>query len=251
MNEVLVRENTLPEAYHSAILKLYNLGKVVPCQDYNTEQLEVSMTMVVEKPLSEPMISKCFIGGAKDLEQYKQEICEGILDFAVERGNFQYTYHDRMTNWIDGINQIDFVIRDLKRNPDSRRAVICIRSPEDVDSSDCACMQHIQYLLRDNHLHSKCLFRSNDACKANYMNCFGLIMLQKKIADELGVDMGSFTLRANSYHCYARDFSLLKGYVDRINGNEELTYNYVGDWDEMMEESKEEINKMIIELKER
>ena len=249
MNELFACGLTLPESYHQALVLLSEYGENVPCLDYNTNQIEVSMTMFVEEALCEPMISKCFIGGFKELEQYRQEIIDGIMNFELDKGKWIYTYNSRMTNWCDGINQMDFVIRELKRNPESRRAVICIRSPEDIDNPDCACMQHIQYLLREGLLHCKALFRSNDACKATYMNSFGLVMLQKKIADELGVGVGSFTLRANSFHCYEKDIPMMNGYVKRINNDEDLTYNYIGDWDEMMEEAKPEIAKAIEELK--
>jgi thymidylate synthase len=246
MKEIFVSGKTLPEAYHQSLLSLYHFGETVACPDYNTSQSEISMTMQVEDALAEPMISKCFIGGYKELEQYRQEIIDGILDFEIEKGNWAYTYHSRMEK------QFNFIINELRRNPDSRRAVIDVRDWEvDSKSNDPACMQHIQYFIRDRTLHCKVLFRSNDACKATYMNSFGLIMLQKKIADELDVSVGSFVLRANSFHCYEKDIPMLNGYVSRIINDEDLTYNYIGDWEEMMEEAKPEIAKAVKELKRR
>ena len=134
------------------------------------------------------MISKLFIGGYKELQQYVMEMRDGILDFEVYKGNWKYTYHDRMVRYpIDNqidfpetwcLNQIDFIIHDLKRTPISRRAVIDIRdNSEDMYSDDPACLQHIQFFIRDNKLHMKVLFRSNDACKAAFMNMFALIMI--------------------------------------------------------------------------
>ena len=81
-------------------------------------------------------------------------------------------------------NQLQFIIDELRRNPDSRRAVIDIRdNSDDMYSDDPACLQHIQFFIRDNKLHMKVLFRSNDACKAAFMNAFALIMIQKMVAD--------------------------------------------------------------------
>lgn len=57
------------------------------------------MTMVVEDPLAEPMISRLFVGGYKELQQYVMEMRDGILDFEVDRGNWKYTYHDRMVRY--------------------------------------------------------------------------------------------------------------------------------------------------------
>ena len=244
MFELIAFGNTLPEAYHGALEYLQDMGETVPCPDYNTTQKEVSMTFKVYHPLQEPMISRLFIGGYHELEQYRQEMLDGILDFEIGRGNWAYTYHGRMEK------QIPFVVEELRRNPFSRRAVIDIRDWEkDSQSEDPACLQHIQYFIREDKLHCKVLFRSNDACKATFMNAFALIMLQKKIADELGVEVGTYTHRANSFHCYEKDFALLDGYVKRINSGENLTYNYVGEWDELMEEAKAEIAKKVERLK--
>ena len=243
MHEFLVHENTLPEAYHEALECLYFCGREVPCPDYNTSQKEISLTMMVRYPLQEPMISRLMIGGPRELEQYRQEILDGILDFEIERGNWAYTYHDRI------VKQIPFVISELKRNPYSRRACIVVRDWEvDSKNNDPACLQHIQYFVRDDKLHCKLLFRSNDACKATFMNAFALIMLQKRIADELGYEVGSYTHRANSFHCYAADYKMLEGYIKRLSGDD-TTYDYVGGWDELMEEAKPEIAAMVEELK--
>ena len=256
MIERFVRGITLAEAYNEALIDLSCYGHKSDCLDWNCKQLDLSMTIEVEKPLVEPMISRCFIGGPEDLEQYRQEMLDGILDFEVEKGNWSYTYHSRMTNYfVDKSNwgdQVRFVINELKRNPSSRRAVIDVRNNnEDMYSNDPACLQHIQYLVRDGKLECKVLFRSNDACKAAFMNMFALIMLQKKIADALGLEVGSYTHRANSFHCYERDFDLLKGYVERIQtGNvDNLCYDYEGDWDELMEDARESIAKKVESLR--
>ena len=244
MVEFFVNRDTLPEAYHEALLLLEENGAPTPCPDYNTNQKEITMTICVEKPLAEPMISRLFIGGFYELEQYRQEMLDGILDFEIERGNWAYTYHSRMEK------QIPFIVEELTRNPFSRRAVIDIRDWEkDSNSEDPACLQHIQYFVRDNKLHCKVLFRSNDACKATFMNAFALIMLQQKIADELGIEVGTYSHRANSFHCYEKDFDLLSGYANRIHNNDKLTYNHVGEWDELMESAKPMIAEKVQILK--
>lgn len=243
MYEFIALGDTLPEAYHNALQWLWGCGENVPCPDYNTTQKELSMTIKVHCPLQEPMISRLFIGGYHELEQYRQEMLDGILDFEIAKGNWAYTYHDRIGY------QYKFVIDELRRNPYSRRAVIDVRRHADMRHDDPACLQHIQYFIRDNKLHCKVLFRSNDACKATFMNAFALIMLQKRIADELGVEVGTYTHRANSFHCYEKDFPLLDGYVERILKEESLTYNYVGEWDELMEEAKADIAEKVERLR--
>ena len=245
MVEEYVTGLTLPMAYHKALNALRKFGEVSDCADWGCQQRELSITMRVSHPLEEPMISRCFIGGAKELQQYVMEMLDGILDFEVEQGNWTYTYHQRMGE------QVQFVIDELRRNPSSRRAVISIRTPDDIGSDDPACLQHLQYFIRHDKLDCVVLFRSNDACKATFMNAFALIMLQKRIADALGVEIGQYVHRANSFHCYEKDFTLLDGYVHRIKNQSlsMLTYNYEDDWQELMEDEIPDILAQVEELK--
>ena len=207
------------------------------------------MTLFVEEPLRDNMISRLFFGDPASLEQYRQEMLDGILDFEVERGNWNYTYHARYAN------QYQFILDELRRDPYSRRAVMDIRTLEDMGSPDPACWQHVQYFIRDGQPHGKILFRSNDACKATFMNAFALILLQKRIADTLGVEMGTYTHRANSFHCYARDFAMLDGYCARIRAGEvdcerdDLTFSYEDDWIEQMRDAQDEIRHKVASLK--
>jgi len=245
MFELFVKGKTLPEAYHNALVALHENHDEIDCPDYGMRQKESAMTFVVENPLQEPMISKLFIGDPRSLEQYRQEMLDGILDFEVQKGKWDYTYHQRMEK------QIPWVIEELKRTAETRRAVVIIRAEHDMTTDSPACLQHIQYLVRGGALHCKLLFRSNDCAKATFMNAFALVLLQKKIADSVGLPVGTYTHRANSFHVYERDYEMFDGYVRRIKSGGELTYDYVGEWDEMMEDAKPEIAKMVEELKTR
>ena len=234
MIDRMVYADTLPQAYHHALWVLSNVGSVVDCPDYNTRCKEIGMAMCITEPLKEPMISRCIPCGPEDLQQYVMEMLDGIMDFEVERGNWAYTYHDRYAV------QIPAVIDELKRDPNSRRAVMVIMQPNDICSSDPPCLQHIQYTIRktpkhpDGQLNCFVLFRSNDAVKATFMNAFALIMLQKRIADEIGISVGTYLHRANSFHAYERDWDLLDSYALR---NLQNTYFYDGDWKEQMEDA--------------
>ncbi|MCL2166938.1 MAG: thymidylate synthase [Clostridiales bacterium] len=258
MKELFVEGKSLPDAYHKAIAALHLHGDIVSSKDWNQMQKEASMTFVAEEPLKEPMVSKLYIGGFRELQQYVMEILDGILDFKIGDG-WDYTYHDRMARFpltasraakekSQVIDQIEFVIRELQRQPDSRRAVISVRdNSADPFSADPACLQHLQFFLREGKLHCKVLLRSNDAAKASFMNAFAFIMLQKKIADNLAVDVGTYTHRANSFHVYERDFSLLEQYAGAIETRpaEEITYAYEGFYDELMEESIPAITSIV------
>lgn len=249
MEKFMIVEESLPKAYHAALLELNNYGEEVGCSDYNTKCKEIDATIVITDPLAEPMISKVSPYDPYQLEKYRQEMLDGILDFEVERGKWHYTYHQRYAP------QLPFIIRDLKRNPDSRRAIMVIRDPsKDMDDPNPACLQTIQCFIRNGKLEMTVLFRSNDAYNASFGNMFALIMLQKRIADELGVDVGRYTHNANSYHVYERDWEALNNACKRITKSrdiEDITYNYIGFYDELMEEEKPRIAAIVEELKNR
>ena len=204
------------------------------------------MTVFVEKPTAEPRISRLIIGGAHELMQYEMEILDGVLDFMIGAGEnvWEYTYHDRYAR------QLPFIVSELRRNPYSRRAVMNIRDFEtDSANSDPACMQSVQYFIRDGLLHCKILFRSNDLAEAFFYNAFALIRLQEKVAAELGVGVGTYTHRSNSMHCYEKDFEMLAGYVKGMDERPalDLTYNYEGFFKELMEDEIPSIMKMVEE----
>ena len=269
MREYLVYGKTLPDAYHAALQILNDRGETVDCSDWNDDQKEVSITFEVEDPMGEPGISKCCLGGPEELQQYVMEMTDGILDFEVEKGNWAYTYHQRYAD------QIPFVVDDLKRNASSRRAVALVRDKAaDIGSDDPACLQHLQFFVRDGKLDLKVLFRSNDAVKACFMNAFALIRVQQQVADQLGIPVGRYSHRANSFHCYGKDFDALSSYAARIakvmadpstTGNpfdpdhpvhmadpdEIVTYSYEDDWKEDMEDAIPGILKKVEELKNR
>jgi len=249
MKEFFIEGRTLPEAYHKALKTLETQGDIVDCPDYEQKQKECTMTIRVEEPAAEPRISKLLICGPKELRQYEFEILDGILDFVIGKADnlWEYTYHQRFAP------QLDFVIGDLKREPYSRRAVMSIRDfAVDSKNSHPACLQSIQYLIRDGKLDCCVLFRSNDLPEAFYMNAFALIRLQEKVAGELGVPVGSYSHRSNSMHAYEKNFGLIAGYVNRLETGSEsdLVYDYEGFFKDMMAEYDSEIMDMVAQKRE-
>lgn len=240
---------TLPEAYHKALVTLEDCGTIYPCPDYNTSQKELGMTFYVQKADAEPFISKLFPGGHYELQQYTMEIVDGILNFKVgEEFTWSYTYNMRFAY------QLPFIYEELKRNPDTRRAIMSIRD-FNVDSkvTDPACLQSIQFLMRDNQLHMMVMMRSNDAVQATYMNAVGFIALLRKVARDLGYEVGSYTHTAHSFHAYERNFPILTKYVIDIKTKsiEDLTYDYDGFYKELMDESIPKIMNQVNLLKSR
>lgn len=251
MKHFFVEERSLPEAYHKALCLLHDEGNIYPCEDQDnpSHMKEISIMISIREPYAEPMISKLYIGGHFELQQYTMELTQGIMDFKIGQGKcWEYTYSQRLLPWLP------FIYKELRRNKFSRRAVIAIRNNE-VDSSNTspACLQNIIFNIRDEKLHMTVLFRSNDAVQAHFMNCVGLIYLQKMVADELGYPVGTYTHIAESFHAYERSLDLLNRYVKSIRESdiEDITYEYEGFYKDMMIEEIPNILARVAELKAR
>jgi len=258
MRDIFIEGKTLPEAYHKGITALFSGGQLADCSDWNLKnlasysQLECRMTIHIEEPLAEPRISRLAICGPRELEQYRLEILDGILDFAVDvtverdgktEALEDYTYHHRMTQPFD---QLEFVYNELRRNAamSSRRAVIGIRdNSKDAALTNPACLQNIQFFVRDGRLDMCVLFRSNDFAQAFFMNAFGLICLQERLAARLDVPVGTYSQTSNSMHVYQANFEMFDAFARRVASEpiENLTYNYEGYFKDMMDAERESI----------
>ena len=260
MKDIFVEGQTLPEAYHKGVAALFADGQLADCSDWNLKnqksysQLECRMTIHIEEPLKEPRISKLIICGPRELEQYRLEILEGLLDYAVDiqverNGRLEaledYTYHHRMTKPFD---QIEFVLNELKRNEEmsSRLAIIGIRdNHRDSQLENPACLQNMQFFVRNGKLDMCVMFRSNDFAQAFFMNAFAFICLQENIANQLGIPVGTYSHTSNSMHVYEQNFEMFNAFAKKVTQEpiEDLTYYYEGFFKEVMESERESILK--------
>lgn len=117
-------------------------------------------------------------------------------------------------------SQFDNVLEELRRDPDSRRAVMHINEPLDLDrattrgSKDVPCTMSLQLLVRDRRLHMHALMRSNDVVWGMPYDVFSFTSLQEAFLYKLqaiGVpvdDLGSYHHTAGSLHVYDTHFEM-------------------------------------------
>lgn len=103
-------------------------------------------------------------------------------------------------------NQWEEVKNELYTNPNSRRAVIHIKSPyDDINSKDVNCTVCLQFFIRNNKLYLTTYMRSNDLWMGFPYDVFQFTCMQIRMAMELGVDIGTYTHMAGSLHLYERN----------------------------------------------
>lgn len=98
----------------------------------------------------------------------------------------------------------------LKKDPDSRQAVISIHQPSDLFSSskDIPCTCVIQFFIRDGKLNAVTYMRSNDIFLGMPYDIFSFTMLQEMLALELNVQLGTYTHMVGSLHIYEEHFGV-------------------------------------------
>lgn len=109
-----------------------------------------------------------------------------------------------------GFDQWELVKDLLKKDPNSRQAVIHIKDPG-VHPKDTPCTICLQFLIRDNKLHLTTYMRSNDIWTGFPYDVFIFTNYQILMAMELGVDIGEYTHIAGSLHLYERNSKALGG----------------------------------------
>ena len=222
----------LPEAWENSLVALFARGTLLETQ-YDREDdppsRDCTMTMVVEQPLGEPMIHRSFPGGLEDLEEYRQEVVDGIKDHWIRDPNdpedtrWEYTYHERMVAYAvpglpDPIDQFEGMAQTLAASPFTRRAqMVSWQCWQDLGAYDPACWQSLWGRIVHGsdsiaRLNLNMRFRSRDAYKAAFMNDFAFIDLARKLASRVGelrgeeVRLGRFIDQSDSYHIYGSYF---------------------------------------------
>lgn len=193
---------------------LNNDSTLIPSRDYRTSSIPI--VSIIKHPTTKvqpnPKYSQEFA------DNYVKQMCDGDSD-----GDFVYTYHERLFNY-KGINQIDYIIKTLKENPESRRAIAITWQPDvDENLEDVPCLQHVLCTLDDtgyanvNFLNMTAVFRSHDMFLGLPMNAIGLSGLMEKIAKELNAVVGTLTIVSLNAHVYIkRDIDDMRNFVNNF-----------------------------------
>ncbi|MFZ5518665.1 MAG: thymidylate synthase [Candidatus Zhuqueibacterota bacterium] len=126
---VAVSGASLAEAWENAMLGLYLYGCEIRTQYDAKDKLgnyidppsrDCSILISIEQPASEPMIHLGGIpGGFEDLEEYVQEVRDGIKDHWIRNPldpqdtKWQYTYHGRLFTYEAPLSEFDRVLCSL------------------------------------------------------------------------------------------------------------------------------------------
>jgi thymidylate synthase len=134
--------------------------------------------------------------------------------------NYGYLLYSR-----ENFCQYDNVLTELINSPDSRRAIAIYTRPEIWEDynwdgmSDFICTNTVQYLIRENMLHTIVNMRSNDVTFGYRNDRAWQDHVRRKLLADLNYNfksnnysLGDLIWQVGSLHVYERDFYLLHHY---------------------------------------
>ena len=136
-------------------------------------------------------------------------------DGVYVNSNYGHCIHKKF-----GFDQWDMVKTLLKKDSNSRQAVIHIKEARDVvcePTKDLNCTCTLQFFIREGKLHMTTYMRSNDVWMGLPYDMFAFTCLQMLMAMELDVGIGTYTHIAGSLHLYQRDFETYLAQKEKLS----------------------------------
>lgn len=141
-------------------------------------------------------------------------------EWADENGDLGPVYGKQWRSWQtpDGrsIDQLSEVIETIKKNPDSRRMIVCAWNPSDVDKMalpPCHCF--FQFYVADGKLSCQLYQRSADTFLGVPFNIASYALLTMMIAQVCGLQPGEFVHTTGDTHIYLNHFDQVKEQLSR------------------------------------
>lgn len=171
------------------------------------------------------------LAGRNDVA-FVSQFNKGMKNFSDDGVTFNGAYGYRWIYSFD-YDQLQVVVDELKKDPDSRRCVVSMWDPkEDLKSAvgynrgvskDVPCNTQIFFYTREGKLDMTVCNRSNDMIWGCYgANAVHFSYLQEYMAASIGVEIGRYYQISNSLHLYteievaARCLENIKGVFENI-----------------------------------
>lgn len=198
-----IHAKNLAEAWETSIKELLKDDVPYVYTQRGIRAREITgVQLIVEAPLSEPILSEYYMFGEMFIEKYCQSVMEATCgEQSIHSRIVRTTKISQKNN-----NQVNKVVNLLRREPNSRRAVISLwDSVNDMNSEHPPCACIIQFMIRQGKLDAIAFFRSNDSWMAVLPDMIAMTRLASMIAEKLKVPVGQYIHFSASYHLYEPD----------------------------------------------
>lgn len=159
---------------------------------------------------------------------------------------------------VNGMSQWEYLIETLKKDPDSRQAILQIPITPFKGTKDVCCTSSLQFFIRDGKLFMTTYMRSNDI-NLGFCNDIPFFTgLQINLAKELNVELGWYRHVVGSLHVYENNFietleekSEKKFVFEEFVGQEDFysnTYDFEKDYEILRNRETEGVVNPILKI---
>jgi len=162
-------------------------------------------------PIFHLMESIWMLAGRRDVE-FLSLFNRTINQYSDDGKNFNAAYGYRWRQHF-GRDQLDEVIKMLRREPSTRQAVIQMWDSADLSkkTKDKACNTQVVFDVRQNRLNMTVFNRSNDIWWGAYgANAVHFSILQEFVAAATGNHLGVYRQVSNNFHLYTEIYDAAK-----------------------------------------
>ena len=144
-----------------------------------------------------------------------QEITAIMLEGKLSK-SYTYSYGERIFSYYTTNQMDDFIIPLLKKDPESRRAVVTLWDPKkdgDLYKKAVPGLISIDFKIRNKKLHLTAIVRSNDIFIGWPANLYQLYVLGEYITQKLQIQLGSITTFSTSAHIFKDNYADIKNTI--------------------------------------
>lgn len=158
----------------------------------------------------------------KKHEDYQGESMEAYVEkikadeaFAKKHGDLGPVYGAQWRNF-NGVDQLQFIIDELKKNPNSRRMILSAWNPAEIKYMALPpCHTLIQFYVADGKLSLQLYQRSADIFLGVPFNIASYALLLMMVAQVTGYEVGEFVHTLGDAHIYQNHFEQIELQLSR------------------------------------
>jgi thymidylate synthase len=148
-----------------------------------------------------------FIAGDTNIAYLKANDVSIWDEWADEKGDLGPVYGKQWRSWAKpeggAVDQLSWLLNEIKRNPDSRRLVLSAWNPAEIDKmalAPCHCL--FQFYVADGKLSCQLYQRSGDIFLGVPFNIASYALLTQMVAQVTGLKPGDFVHTFGDAHLY-------------------------------------------------
>nr|WP_298157441.1 thymidylate synthase [uncultured Pseudoxanthomonas sp.] len=161
-----------------------------------------------------------FLKGETNIAYLRENKVSIWDEWADEGGELGPVYGKQWRRWAgaDGveIDQIRWVVEEIKRNPDSRRLIVSAWNVADLpDMALMPCHTLFQFYVADGRLNCQLYQRSGDIFLGVPFNIASYALLTHMVAQACGLGVGDFVHTLGDAHLYSNHFEQAREQLSR------------------------------------